>query len=87
MTPLETVNAELEKYEHPFFEFVARPKGEEVELCIRSKIPGVLNPEYRISFNERDLNSSQFPWTFQRLLYSCLTDYIVELFTKSPMTG
>jgi hypothetical protein len=87
MTPLETVTEELAKYEHPFFEFVANPKGEEVELCIRSKIPGVLNPEYRITFTERDLKSSQFPWTFQRLLYSCLTDYIVELFTKSPMTG
>jgi hypothetical protein len=87
MTPLETVNEELAKYEHPFFEFVAQPKGEDVELCIRSKIPGVLNPEYRITFIERDLRSSQFPWTFQRLLYACLTDYIVELFTKSPMTG
>ena len=87
MTTLEIVNAELEKYEHPFFEFAAFPKGEEVELHIRSKIPGVLNPEYRITFSERDLKNSQFPWTFQRLLYSCLTDYIVELFTKSPMTG
>jgi hypothetical protein len=66
---------------------VANPKGEDVELCIRSKIEGVLNPEYRITFSERDLKSTQFPWTFQRLLYACLTDYIVELFTKSPMTG
>jgi len=87
VTPLETVNEELAKYEHPFFEFTAHPKDNEVELRICSKIPGVLNPEYRIPFSERDLGSSQFPWTFQRLLYSCLTDYIVELFTKSPMTG
>ena len=87
MTPLEIVNAELAKYEHPYFEFSAREKGEEVELCIRSRDPNVLNPEYRITFSERDLKSSQFPWTFQRLLYGCLTDYIVELFTKSPMTG
>jgi hypothetical protein len=47
----------------------------------------VLNPEYRITFIERDLMNSQFPWTFQRLLYACLNDYIVELFTKNPMTG
>jgi len=87
MTPLETVNEELAKYEHPFFEFFAYPKGDEVELRIRSKIQNVLNPEYRITFSERDLKSTQFPWTFQRLLYSCLNDYIVELFTKSPMTG
>jgi len=87
MTPLEVVEEELAKYEHPFFEFSAHPKGEEVELRIRSKVPDVLNPEYRITFSERDLKSTQFPWTFQRLLYSCLTDYIVELFTKCPMTG
>jgi hypothetical protein len=87
MTSLEIVTEELRKYEHPFFEFEARRKGAEVELCIRSKVPGVLNPEYRITFSERDLQSTQFPWTFQRLLYACLTDYVVELFTKNPMTG
>lgn len=87
MTTLEIVNAELSKYEHPFFDFSAQPKGEEVELCIRSKVPGVLNPEFRFAFSDRDLISPQFPWTFQRLLYGCLTDYMVELFTKSPMTG
>lgn len=87
MTPLETVTEEIAKYEHPFFEFSATPKDDGVELCIASKIPNVLSPAYRITFSERDLKSTQFPWTFQRLLYSCLTDYIVELFTKSPMTG
>ena len=84
---METVSEELAKYEHPFFDFSARPKDDGVELLIRSKIPGVLSPEYRIAFSERDLKSTQFPWTFQRLLYNCLTDYVVELFTRSPMTG
>jgi len=87
MTPLETVIEEIARYEHPFFEFSATASGNDVELCIQSKIPGVLNPAYRITFSERDLRSTQFPWTFQKLLYSCLTDYVVELFTKSPMTG
>jgi hypothetical protein len=58
MTPLETVNEELAKYEHPFFEFSAYPKGDEVELRIRSKVQDVLNPEYRITFSERDLKST-----------------------------
>ena len=58
-----------------------------VELSIRSKIPDVLSPEYRITLAERDIRSKQFPWTLQKLLYDCLTDYVVELFTKSPMTG
>ena len=86
MPSLERVLEELEKYEHPFFDFNAREKDGGVELCIRSKVPDVHSPEYRITLAERDLQSSQFPWTFQKLLYDCLTDYMVELFTKSPMT-
>lgn len=86
MTPLETVLNELAEYEHPFFEFSAAEKGNDIELLIRSKLPNVHSPEYRITLSERDLKSAQFPWTFQKLLYDCLTDYIVELFTKSPMT-
>jgi len=87
MTPVDRVREELEKYEHPFFAFEAREANGGVEVVIRSKVPGVLSPEYKITFAERDLRSSQFPWTFQKLLYDCLTDYVVELFTRSPMTG
>ena len=87
MSSIERVQEELAKYEHPFFAFEAREKGEGVEMVIRSKVPDVLSPEYRITLNERDVQSSQFRWTFQKLLYDCLTDYVVELFTKSPMTG
>jgi len=87
MDALQKVLEEIQRYEHPFFDFAAREKDDGVELCIRSKIPDVLSPEYRITFSERDLKSTQFPWTFQKLLYDCLTDYIVELFTKSPTTG
>jgi hypothetical protein len=87
MNSIERVQNELRKYEHPFFDFEARPKGEGIELSIRSKIPNVVSPEYRIALVERDVQSTQFPWTFQKLLYDCLTDYVVELFTQSPMTG
>ena len=87
MDALQKVLEEIQRYEHPFFDFAAREKDDGVELCIRSKLPDVLSPEYRITFSERDLKSTQFPWTFQKLLYDCLTDYIVELFTKSPTSG
>jgi hypothetical protein len=87
MSSIERFRDELAKYEHPFFSFEAQEKSDGVELLIHSRMPDVLSPTYRITFNERDLGSSQFPWTFQKLLYDCLTDYIVELFTKSPMTG
>ncbi len=84
MTSIERVRNELQKYEHPFFDFSAEEKGDGIELRIRSKMANVHSPEYRITLVERDLQNSQFPWTFQKLLYDCLTDYIVELFTKSP---
>ena len=84
MSSIDRVKEELSRYEHPFFEFDAREKGEAVEMVIRSKMPHVLSPEYRITLTERDIQSSQFPWTFQKLLYDCLTDYVVELFTKNP---
>jgi hypothetical protein len=87
MNSIERVQEELAKYEHPLFDFEARPKGDDVEMVIRSKISNVHSPEYKITLNDRDLKSSQFRWTFQKLLYDCLTDYMVELFTKSPMTG
>jgi hypothetical protein len=87
MSSIERVRDELAKYEHPFFRFEAREKDDGVELLIHSTLADVLSPTYKIALNERDLQSSQFPWTFQKLLYDCLTDYIVELFTKSPMTS
>jgi len=55
-------------------------------MVIRSKVPNVLSPEYRITLNARDIGSSQFQWTFQKLLYDCLTDYVVELFTRDPQS-
>ncbi len=86
MTSLERVRDELARYEHPFFDFDARATAEGVELLIRSKIADVVSPGYKITLAERDVQSSQFRWSFQKLLYDCLTDYIVELFTRSPMT-
>ena len=82
MNSIERVREELARYEHPFFRFEAQEKDDAVELLIHSKVPDVLSPTYRITLNERDLQSTQFPWTFQKLLYDCLTDYIVELFTS-----
>ena len=84
MSLVDRVREELSLYEHPFFDFEAREKGDAVEMVIRSKVPNVLSPEYRIVLDERDVQSSQFRWSLQKLLYGCLTDYVVELFTKNP---
>ena len=86
MESLGTVSKELRLYEHPFFEFSASEHPDGIEVCIRSKVPDVLAPEFRLVLMERDIEHPQFRWSFQGLLYGCLTDYLVELFTKSPMT-
>ena len=31
-----------------------------------------------------DIENAQFPWTFQKYVYDCLHDYVVEMFTRSP---
>ena len=75
---------ELARYEHPLFEFSAREKGEAVEVVIdfRNKDLGVHTYYYEV--HPRDLAHPQFPWTFERQIYNCLHDYIVEMFTRTP---
>ncbi|MEE8178078.1 MAG: hypothetical protein V3T65_08805 [Acidobacteriota bacterium] len=81
---IEKVRWELARYEHPLFEFSAREKGEAVEVVIdfRNKDLGVHTYYYEV--HPRDLAHPQFPWTFQRQIYDCLHDYIVEMFTLTP---
>ncbi len=81
---IEKVRRELARYEHPLFEFSAREKGEAVEVVIdfRNKDIGVHTYYYEV--HPRDLEHPQFPWTFQRQIYDCLHDYIVEMFTRTP---
>ena len=81
---IEKVRLELARYEHPLFEFSAREKGEAVEVVIdfRNKDIGVHTYYYEL--HPRDLAHPQFPWTFQRQIYDCLHEYIVEMFTRTP---
>jgi hypothetical protein len=39
---------------------------------------------YEINLHEREIENPQFPWTFQKLLYDCLHDFIVEMFERNP---
>jgi len=81
---LEKVRAELARYEHPLFTFDAREAGEAVEVVIefRGTEPAVHTYVYLLQ--PRDIEQAQFPWTFQRQLYDCLHDYVVEMFTRNP---
>jgi hypothetical protein len=80
------VKAELERYEHPLFEFDARPYGDDgaVEIIIRFREKSLNLHTYYYQMHPRDIEHPQFSWTFQRQLYDCLHDYIIEMFTRNP---
>ena len=81
---LERVLAQLQLYEHPLLDFSARAKGEGVEVLINFKNPPVPVHTYNFEFHPRDLDHPQFEWAFQRQLYDCLHDYLVEMFIRTP---
>jgi len=81
----EKVRQELARYEHPLFDFEAHPAGaDHVEIRIRFRPPGVELHTYSFTMHLREIENRQFPWIFQKQLYDCLHDYIVEMFTRNP---
>jgi hypothetical protein len=86
VTPLEKVEAEIARYEHALLVFSAREHNGGVELVIALKDPLAGVHTYYAPVHPRDLEHPQFPWTFQRFLYDCMHDYLVELFLRTPQT-
>ena len=78
------VLAELKLYEHPLFVFDARSAAEGVEVIIRYAPPEPQVHTYVFLLRPREIESGQFPWIFQKQLYDCLHDFIVEMFTCNP---
>jgi hypothetical protein len=83
---LQRVLAQLRLYEHPLLDFDARAKGDAVEVIIRFKDASVPVHTYFFELHPRDLDHSQFEWTFQRQLYDCLHDYLIEMFVRTPQS-
>lgn len=81
---LEKVRQALADYEHPLFEFAARGDAESVIVEIRFKDPPVPVHTYEFTLRPREIDHPQFVWSFQRQLYDCLHDYVVEMFTRNP---
>jgi len=81
---LDRVLSQLRLYEHPLLNFGAREKGEGVEVIIEFKNPPVPVHTYYFDLHPRDLDHPQFEWAFQRQLYDCLHDYMVEMFIRTP---
>ncbi len=83
---LERVLAQLRLYEHPLLNFDARAKGECVEVIINFKDSSIPVHTYYFEMHPRDLDHPQFEWTFQRQLYDCLHDYMIEMFVRTPQS-
>lgn len=81
---VEKVENELSRYEHPLFKWHAREISSGVEVIITLKVQGVYDDPYRLSLKPREIEARGFQWEFQRQLYNCLHDYLVEMFTQSP---
>ena len=81
---VEKVQQELARYEHSLFAFDARPAREGVEVEIRFKPNDLPVDAYLFLLRPREIDHPQFPWTFQKQLYDCLHDYVIEMFTSNP---
>jgi hypothetical protein len=85
----EKVLSELKRYEHPLFAFDARPAADGVEVLIHFQLEGAPEAngkvhEYVFLMRTKEIENAQFPWSFQRQLYNCLHDYVIEMFTRNP---
>jgi hypothetical protein len=81
---LALVQQQLRLYEHALVEFDAREKGEAVELIIRPRFADPALHTYYFELHPRDLDDPQFEWGFQRQIFDCLHDYLVEMFIRTP---
>lgn len=81
---VEKVRRELERYEHPLFAFSAQAAGDDVAVEIRFRDASASVHVYQFSLRAREIDHPQFAWSFQRQLYDCLHDYVIEMFTRNP---
>ena len=81
---LDRVISQLSRYEHPLFDWEAHNSPSGVDITIRLKVDGIYNDVYKLSLKPREIDARGFEWDFQRQLYNCLHDYLVEMFTRSP---
>lgn len=84
---LQKVQTELSRYEHLLFDFWADPSREGVNLNMRLKWPEVYGGIYTLELKERDIMDTSFPWSFERLLFSCIHDYAIEMFLRTPQSN
>ena len=74
----------MARYEHPLFRFSTEDVGSAVLLAIDLREELGVRYHYEITLQAREIENRQFPWTFQKLLYDCLHDLVVEMFERNP---
>jgi hypothetical protein len=84
VTALEKVETEIARYDHALLRFSAREHNAVIEMVIDLKQPTAGTHTYYAPIHLRDIDHSQFAWTFQRYLYDCMHDYLVEMFLHTP---
>ena len=75
---------QLSRYEHPLFDWTAEVASEGVCVVITLSVSGVYDQPYKLCLRPREIDARGFQWEFQRQLYNCLHDYLVEMFIRSP---
>ncbi len=83
---MQLVLEQLKLYDHPLLVFSARRKADAVEVIINFADPNVKVHTYYFEMHPRDLDHPQFEWTFQRQLFDCLHDYLIEMFVRTPQS-
>jgi hypothetical protein len=86
VTPLDKVLAEIARYQHALLRFSAREHHGTIELVIELQDMSLGLHTYYAPIHLRDIQHPQFPWTFQRYLYDCMHDYLVEMFIHTPQS-
>lgn len=86
MTALEKVESEIRRYDHALLRFGVREREGALDLVISLKEPRPEVHTYYAPLHARDIEHPQFPWTFQRYLYDCMHDYLVEMFLRTPQS-
>ena len=81
---LQKVQQEIDRYEHPLFEWKAQCVERGIEVTVRLRHSGIHDDPYRFWLTPREIDARAFEWDFQRQLYNYLHDYLVEMFTRSP---
>ena len=81
---LARVHDLLSRFEHPLVDFAARENGDGIQVVMNFKNITVPVHTYLMDIHPRDLEHPQLPWTFERMIYDGLHDYVIEMFTCNP---